>query len=224
MKIITIDNKLSKICPNIQLGCIQYTATVKKENKELWEEISNIAKNIESSMVIEDIAKEKNIYNSRQLYKKLGKEPNRYRISSESLLRRILQKKGLYKINNIVDCNNLISITSKFSVGSYDVDKIGQNLTLKIGSKLDSYKGIGKDIINTENLPVFADENGAYGSPTSDSERAMITDNTKNILTVLISFENDNLENHMKNAIEILEKYANAKNIETNISEVKGEQ
>lgn len=219
MKKITISNELLKICPNIQLGCIQYSADVEKGSKELWKEIDKVIKKLEKSMTVEDIAKEKNIKDSRELYKKIGKDPHRYRISSEALLRRILQGKGLYKINNIVDVNNLISINSKLSVGSYDIDKLGEELTFRIEKKEETYKGIGKDTVNTENLPVFSDEFGAYGSPTSDSEKAMITNETKNILTVLIAFSDEaNLEYHINNAIEILKNYVGAKNIEFYIS------
>lgn len=219
MKKIKIDKELLDICPNIQLGCIQYTAKIEKDNKDLWKEISNEIKNIEKEMKIEDIAKEKNISDSRDMYRRLGKDPHRYRVSSEALIRRIVQGKGLYKINNVVDCNNLISIVSKFSVGSYDIDKLGEELTFRIGKKGESYKGIGKDIINIENIPVFSDENGPYGSPTSDSEKAMITNKTNNILTILISFsDNSNLEENMDKAIDLLETYVEAKNIEKYIA------
>lgn len=219
MKKIKIDNELLSVCPKLQLGCIQYTADVEKGSKELWNEISNTIKDIKANMTLADIPKEKNISNSRELYRKIGKDPHRYRISSEALLRRILQGKGLYKINNVVDANNLISIISKLSVGSYDVDKLGQELTFRIGKKGESYKGIGKEIINTENLPVFSDEFGTYGSPTSDSEKAMINNDSKNILTVLIAFSDDaNLENYMKKAVEILQSYVGAKNIDIDIS------
>lgn len=223
MKKIVINNELSRICPEIQLGCIQYKVNVDKENEELWKKISDVIKDIESNMTLDDISKEKNISDSRELYRKIGKDPHRYRISSEALIRRILQGKGLYKINNVVDANNLISIISKLSVGSYDIDKLGEELTFRIGKKGENYKGIGKDIINIENLPVFSDEFGAYGSPTSDSEKAMITSDSKNILTVLIAFsDNAKLEYYIKEAVEILEKYVGAKNIETYL--LKGNQ
>ena len=222
MKKIKIDNELLKVCPEIQLGCIQYSANVVKENRELWNQINTIINEISQDMTIDEIGSQKNIKDSRELYRKIGKDPHRYRISSEALIRRILQGKGLYKVNNVVDANNLISIISKLSVGSYDIDKLGNELSFRIGKKGESYKGIGKDIINTENLPVFADEKGAYGSPTSDSEKAMITSNSKNILTVLIAFSNDSgLEEYMTRAVEILKNYIGAKNVETYISKAE---
>ena len=170
MKIISIDKKLLDVCPNLQLGCINYSVNVEKGNEELWDEINKEISKITNNMTMEDVYKQKNIESSRNLYKLIGKDPHRYRVSSEALIRRIVQGKGLYKINNVVDANNLISIISKLSVGSYDTDKLGENLIFRIGKKGESYKGIGKDIVNTENLPVFSDEFGAYGSPTSDSD------------------------------------------------------
>lgn len=219
MKNIKIDEELTSICPKIQLGCIQYSVNVEKGSKELWDEINKEISKIEKNYTIEDINKEKNIADSREVYRSIGKDPHRYRISSEALLRRILQGKGLYKINNVVDANNLISIISKFSVGSYDIDKLGEILTFRVGKEGETYKGIGKDIINIENLPVFSDENGAYGSPTSDSEKAMITNDTKNVLTVIIAFSDEvDLENHINCFVNILDKYVGAKNILTNIT------
>lgn len=224
MKIISIDKKLLEVCPNLQLGCINYSVNVEKGNEELWDEINKEISKITNNMTMEDVYKQKNIESSRNLYKLIGKDPHRYRVSSEALIRRIVKGKGLYKINNVVDANNLISIISKLSVGSYDTDKLGENLIFRIGEKGESYKGIGKDIVNTENLPVFSDEFGAYGSPTSDSEKAMITNDTKNVLTVLIAFSDDaGLEQYMSEATKILEKYVGAKNISTYISKAEKE-
>ena len=224
MKTINIDKKLLEVCPNLQLGCINYSVNVEKGNEELWGEINKQISKITKSMTMEDVYKQKNIEDSRNLYKSIGKDPHRYRVSSEALIRRIVQGKGLYKINNVVDVNNLISIISKLSVGSYDTDKLGENLIFRIGKKGESYKGIGKDIVNTENLPVFSDEFGTYGSPTSDSEKAMITNDTKNVLTVLIAFSDDaGLEQYMSEATNILENYVGAKNISTYISKAEKE-
>ena len=92
MEKIRIGNDLLSLCPKIQLGCIQYTADVEKGSKELWKEITDTINKIKTNMTLADIPQEKNISDSRELYRKIGKDPHRYRISSEALLRRILQK------------------------------------------------------------------------------------------------------------------------------------
>ena len=112
--------------------------------------------------------------------------------------------------------NNLISIRSGFSVGSYDAARIGEELTFRIGREGETYKGIGKDQVNIEHLPVLADEAGAVGSSTSDSERAMITEEAQEVLTLIYSFSpGDELERALEYGKEYLEKYAGASDVES---------
>ena len=65
-----------------------------------------------------------------QAYKRLGKDPNRYRPSAEALRRRILRGLPLYKIDTLVDIVNLVSIRSGYSIGGFDADKIVGGLEL----------------------------------------------------------------------------------------------
>lgn len=95
-----------------------------------------------------------NIKESRMAYKAFGKDPSRLRVSSEALIRRIRAwGKGLYEVNTVVDVNNLISIESGFSVGSYDTANIEEELVFRVGREGETYKGIGKEEINIESLP-----------------------------------------------------------------------
>lgn len=211
---VLIDKQLKEEC-NVNLGCIFYKTNVIKTNKELWEYIEKeVINNVKEMFNLENLTEQINIKTSRKAYKALGKEPSRYRVSSEALIRRILQGKGLYRINNVVDTNNLISIETGYSVGSYDLENLHGNINFRIGNIGEKYQGIGKEMINIENLPVFADDFGAYGSPTSDSTRAMITEKSKDILTVLISFNGmEGLEKSIDIAKKYLTKYANAEDI-----------
>ena len=120
----------------------------------------------------------------------------------------------------MVDVNNLISIESGFSVGSYDTANIEDVLVFRTGRQGETYKGIGKENVNIENLPVLADEKGAIGSSTSDSERAMITENAKEVLTLIYSFsDNQDLEKALEYGKKYLEKYAGAVDVESWIVE-----
>lgn len=213
---VLIDKQLKEEC-NVNLGCIFYKTNVIKTNKELWEYIEKeVINNVKEMFNLENLTEQINIKTSRKAYKALGKEPSRYRVSSEALIRRILQGKGLYRINNVVDTNNLISIETGYSVGSYDLENLHGNINFRIGNIGEKYQGIGKEMINIENLPVFADDFGAYGSPTSDSTRAMITENSKYILTVLISFNGiEELEKSIDIAKKYLTKYAGAEDIQS---------
>lgn len=213
-----ISDKLKEVCPQMTLGCIQANVKIKTSSEELLEEIEKYSESLIEKITLEDVASLDRIKDAREVYKKLGKAPSKYRVSSEALMRRILQKKGLYKINNIVEINNLISIKSVFSVGSYNVKNIKAPICLTVGEEGQKYKGIGKDLVNIENLPVLCDQISTFGSPTSDSERAMITKDVEEIIMCIYSFSGKNeLESYLEEAKKLLIKYADASNISITI-------
>ncbi|HQK53663.1 MAG TPA: phenylalanine--tRNA ligase beta subunit-related protein [Sedimentibacter sp.] len=215
---IYISEKLKNACSAVVLGCIQATVCLKEIDKNLFEEINIFCRQVNESTSMEQIADMPEIIDAREAYKSLGKSPSRYRVSSEALLRRVVQGKGLYQINNVVDINNLVSLKSHYSVGTYDLDKLKPPIYFTVGGEGQTYKGIGKELINIENMPVFADSAGNFGGPTSDSERAMITMNTTKILMNIISFSGDKgIEEYMNYASELLAKYAEGKEIITGI-------
>jgi DNA/RNA-binding domain of Phe-tRNA-synthetase-like protein len=212
MKHLQIDPEMKALWQATRVGCFQYKVQVEKKNEEMWRYLKkDIFKKTKDAIFDFGVNEIPNIKESRQAYKAFGKDPSRYRVSSEALIRRIGQGKGLYEVNTVVDVNNLISIQSGFSVGSYDADKIGEELIFRVGRDKETYKGIGKDEIKIDGLPVLADADGAIGSSTSDSERAMITEEASEVLTLIYSFsDNQDLERAMEYGKEYLEKYAGA--------------
>ncbi|OOM75429.1 B3/4 domain protein [Clostridium puniceum] len=217
---ISICEELKKVCPQMTLGCIQAHVTVENSSDSLLKEINNYCDLLKKEIHIEALSTLPRIKAGREVYKKLGKAPSKYRLSSEALIRRILQGKDIYKINNIVDINNLISLQSKFPVGSYDIKNLHSPILLMIGKEGEQYKGIGKELINIDNLPVLTDSISSFGSPTSDSERAMITYNVNEILICVYSFSGKtDIETFLKYGIKLLEKHAAGSDIEAQIIE-----
>lgn len=220
-KNLVIDSRMKELWPAVRVGCLQYQVQVERKNPELWaylkKEIYKKAKDAIFDYGVNEIP---NIKESRAAYKAFGKDPSRYRVSSEALIRRIGQGKGLYEVNTVVDVNNLISIESGFSVGSYDAARMGEDLVFRIGEAGETYKGIGKEEIKIDALPVLADEQGAIGSSTSDSERAMITEDAQEVLTLIYSFsDNRDLEKALESGRRYLEQYAKASGIQSWIVE-----
>ena len=215
-KELRIDEEMKKLWPATRVGCLQYRVKVEKKNEELWEYLKkDIFRKTKDEIFDYGVNEIPNIKESRAAYKAFGKDPSRYRVSSEALIRRIGQGKGLYEVNTVVDVNNLISIESGFSAGSYDVEKLGDRLVFRIGKKGETYQGIGKDEVNIEALPVLSDEEGAIGSSTSDSRRAMITEDAREVLTLIYSFsDNQDLEKAMESGKKYLEAYAEAEDIQ----------
>lgn len=220
-KELKIDSKMKEKWPYVRIGCLQYQVKVEKKNEDLWEYLKKeIFRKVKDDIFDYGVGEIPNVKESRAAYKAFGKEPSRYRVSSEALIRRIGQGKGLYEVNTVVDVNNLISLESGFSAGSYDLAHVGELLEFRLGESGECYKGIGKETVNIENLPVLADEKGAIGSTTSDSERAMIRESSREVLTLIYSFSNNNdLEKALEYGKTYLEKYAGAKETETWIVE-----
>ena len=161
-----------------------------------------------------------NLDESRKAYKAFGKDPGRFRVSSESLYRRVRQGKALYQIHSVVDANNLVSLETGFSLGSYDTARIGADIVFRLGKAGEVYPGIGKDDIALENMPLLADGEGAFGSPTSDSTRAMITQETRSCLTVVFSFSaRSKLEEALALTVKRFGQYANPSHAESFIIE-----
>lgn len=213
---ISISAALKHALPVLALGCISGTLRVEQHHDSLWQEIDAFLVQLAASYKIGELGTIPQIAAMRSAYKALGKDPSRYRGSAEALLRRVLSGKGLYRVNNVVAINNLVSLQSLLPAGSYDLGNVNPPIELRIGAAGESYKGIGKDELNIENLPVFADVNGPFGSPTSDSERAMIRLESSNVLMVIFSFSGPrDLERWTTAASHLLQRYADAQQIET---------
>ena len=215
---IKISDQLKSKWNNIAIGSLQANVVVKQSDDLLIKKLDAACNDFATSHKVEDISKLQVIADSRKAYKAIGKDPARYRLSSEALLRRIVKEKGIYKINNIVDINNLLSITSYYSICAFDISKLQAPVIFTVGTKEDEYYGIGRGLLNIENLPVFEDQIGKFGSPTSDSERVKITNETSSVSMNIISFSGvADLELHLKQLKELLIQFADAENVESRI-------
>ncbi len=121
---------------------------------------------------------------ARTLYKALGIDPTKTRPSNEALLRRALKGDTLYRINTLVDALNLVSLREQLPFGLYDLDRVKPPVVLRRGKAGEGYEGIRKGFVNVEARPVLVDAEGAFGNPTSDSARTMITLDARNALVV----------------------------------------
>jgi DNA/RNA-binding domain of Phe-tRNA-synthetase-like protein len=142
---------------------------------------------------------------ARRLYHRLGMDPSKHRPSSEALVRRILQGKGLFQVNTAVDAANLASIHYGRPVGLYDAGRIEafvepddprrRRVILRRGIEGEEYPGIGKERIHLAERPTLVDRAGPFGNPSSDSDRTKVTLDTRSILFVLFEPADEAAEN-----------------------------
>ncbi len=212
---ITISNQIYDVCP--QFVSIQFECNVINTdfNASLWHEIETFTNEYRKNNQIKDINKFRPILATRNAYKKLGKDPNRYRPSAEALRRRILKDVELYKINTLVDAINLISLKTGYSIGGFDASLIQGSLELGVGQKEEKFEAIARGFLNIEGLPVYRDSVGGIGTPTSDEERTKINSNTNKLLMLLNAYSgNDGLEEAIEYAKYVLIKYLGAEAME----------
>lgn len=208
---IRIDDKLRNILPQFTVGVVSFTCKVNKTDK-LDSFIEKLQEEVRNKYILTDVLKIPQILAARNGYKKLGKDPSRYRLAVESLFRRIVKGNYLYRINDVVDIGNILSLKTKRSVAVLDQDKIIGDVLIRVGQD-EPYEGIGRGKINIENIPAYCDEIGPFGTPTSDTERTMITDSTKNVLVFIISFEgNSHLEEDINLCVSLYKEYAEGDN------------
>jgi DNA/RNA-binding domain of Phe-tRNA-synthetase-like protein len=134
---------------------------------------------------VETLAESEPVRAVRAMFREWGMDPSKYRPSSEALLRRVVQGKGLYRVSNVVDIGNLGSIETGWPYGCYDRAKITAPFALRHGAAGEKYEGIGKQIWHLESRPVLADSQGPFGSPISDSTRSMITESATQVMIVI---------------------------------------
>ncbi|MBP9016488.1 MAG: hypothetical protein KBG17_01925 [Paludibacteraceae bacterium] len=217
---IIISELIRRACPQLTLSIITCEVENSETPLDLWQEIEEEMEKISSIFTLENIKTRPEISATRQVYKKLGKDPNRYRPSAEALYRRICKGVGIQRVNTLVDIINLISIRSGFSIGGFDAEKIQGDLQLEVGTANDIFQAIGRGILNVEGLPLFKDAAGGIGTPTSDNERTKLTMETRRLLMIINGYSGEKgLQEASEQAKMLLEKYAEAK--EVNITFVK---
>jgi DNA/RNA-binding domain of Phe-tRNA-synthetase-like protein len=121
----------------------------------------------------------------RTMYKKVGIDPTKTRPSNEALLRRVRKGDTIPRINSAVDIVNWCSLEFQLPYGLYDLSKVSGSVTMRLGAEGESYPGIRKDDVNVSGRITVADTIGAFGNPTSDSARTMVTPAATELLVVV---------------------------------------
>ena len=141
--------------PGLCLGCLVHEVEVEPSRPDCQDYLDNeLAPRLVARMEGEPLAQWPNLGPSRAGCKACGKDPGRYRISSEALYRRLKQGKGLYAINSVVDANNIASLETGFSLGSYTLANLRGDITFRLCELDDKvlYKSDGMPTYHLANI------------------------------------------------------------------------
>ncbi len=212
---ICIDTSIRTACPAAALGCLTARVYTRPSESGLLALLEQEERRL-SVRTVAKIGENAAVSATRNAYRAFGKDPHRYRNSAEAMMRRLAQGKGLYTINNVVEINNLLSLQSGYSMGTYDREHLCGTLSWRVGREGETYPGIGKDAINLYGLPVLCDAQGPFGNPSSDGTRAMITQETKDLFFCIYAFDGtERLPALLAQASGLFSAHARAENIET---------
>ncbi|HTZ99344.1 MAG TPA: phenylalanine--tRNA ligase beta subunit-related protein [Candidatus Aquilonibacter sp.] len=207
--------------PDVKLGVVEADgvrfALVDEALAALMDEICERKRR---EFTIESLAEGEPTRAVRAMFRAWGVDPSKYRPSSEALLRRVVQGKGLYRVSNLVDLGNLGSIETGWPYGCYDRARISPPIAFRHGASGETYEGIGKRTWHLEGRPVLADPAGPFGSPISDSTRSMIAEGVRDVLMVIYAPSgalDSALESAMSRLAERLTQFAGASPVQTEI-------
>lgn len=213
---ITISKQLKERVPHFSISAFTFTILEKNDPNQLSHQItdafSEVSKQYQSLYDIHNVVEIEKIKRTRDGYKKLGKDPSHTRPACEALVRRVLKNNSISRLGDAIDIGNLISILTMKSVCMVDLDKIEGNIYIRIGTKEDNYEGIHRGRINVSSLPLYCDAISPFGNPTSDTMRSAITTTTKNILIMLIHFDEE-IERDVATMLHSLHTYLQITNL-----------
>jgi DNA/RNA-binding domain of Phe-tRNA-synthetase-like protein len=171
---------------NVTLGVVEADGLrVSASDESLARLMDDVCERKRREFTVESLAEALPTRAVRAMFRAWDIDPSKYRPSSEALVRRVVQGKGLYRVSNVVDLGNVGSIETGWPFGCYDRARIHPPVAFRLGAAGESYEGIGKRVWHLEGRPVLADRDGPFGSPISDSTRTMVTESARDVLIVI---------------------------------------
>ena len=211
MKLTISSSILSKI-PTFNV--IAYTMDVEnKTTDEVSDYLSQLEKEYLNKYLPEEIVLIPRLKETRDGYKKLGKDPSHTRPATEALLRRFVKGSGIYRLGDIIDLGNILSLLTNRSVCVVDYNKLKGDILIRIGEKDEPFEAINRGSLNIYNLPVYVDDIGPFGTPTSDTNRTKVDETTNQIFIMIICFGTGDINDNEELLLDIYQKYAKATNI-----------
>jgi DNA/RNA-binding domain of Phe-tRNA-synthetase-like protein len=209
--------------PGVKLGVVETEGvSVAPSGAELLREMEEVCERLRKEFTVDTVAEAEAVTAVRAMFRRWGVDPSKYRPSSEALLRRVVQGKGLHNNSNVVDLSNLGSIETSWPYGLYNRANISPPIVFRHGATEEKYEGIGRRVWHLAGRPVLADVHRPFGSPISDSTRTQIEKGVTEVMTVLFapaSASNGAIQAAMEKQAKRLSLYAGATEARTQLIE-----
>jgi lysyl-tRNA synthetase class 2 len=184
--IFYIDGEVKKKFPGMKAGmAIIKDVEVHRESKELEKFKQEVLSRF-SGLKMVDIDNLPSIKAYREIFRAFSVDWHSRRPSVDALLRRVVQGKGLYRVNTLVDAYNLIVLESKIALGAFDYQRLSFPVILRLAEEGEKIVLLGetepKKIKRGE--MVYADQSRIMTLDLNyrDCDYTKITTNTKDVI------------------------------------------
>ncbi|MGE7091544.1 B3/B4 domain-containing protein [Lysinibacillus sp. NPDC048646] len=182
---VSLNPTLNTQHPELKIGIIHYTKIVVAQSPQMIKgRMQLYQENLYLEMQETPVTAQAGIAEWRQLWKKFGADPNRYRHSAESLMRRISKQNYVTPCQSGVDLNNFFSLQYEIPIGLYDLAYLKGNVEIALGNEETGYEGLNGRYNSLNNILYSRDEEGAFGSPFVDSKRTAVSETTTDALQI----------------------------------------
>ena len=182
---ITLNPNVASLIDQFKIGLIHYNKILVEDSPQMIKgRMQLYQENLFIEMQDQPVTERKGIREWRTIWKQLGGDPNRYRHSAESLMRRIGKQNYLTPFHSAVDLNNFFSLQYEMPIGIYDFRKLEGDINISLGTKDCGYEGLNGRYNSLENILTSGDQVGPFGSPYVDSARTAVSEATTEALQI----------------------------------------
>ncbi|WP_274308100.1 B3/4 domain-containing protein [Solibacillus daqui] len=182
---ISINETIFSKAEQLKIGLIHYSKITVAESPQMIKGRTQLyQENLFFELQESPVTERAGIKEWRQLWKTFGADPNRYRHSAESLMRRISKQNYLTPFHSAVDLNNFFSLQYELPIGIYDTSTIEGDIEISLGDENTGYEGLNGRFNALANILYSQDALGAFGSPFVDSKRTAVTEDTTDALQI----------------------------------------
>ena len=129
-----ISNDLKNLLPNFSV--IAYEIDFESDfdamnkSKEVDDYLEKLYALVSSKYNYDEITKIPKLKQTRDGYKKMGKDPSHNRPACEALLRRVVKGNNLYRLGDVIDLGNILSIETLRSVCVVDKERLVNDVVI----------------------------------------------------------------------------------------------
>jgi len=183
-----IDSTVYSKFPNLNIGYVLADIVNHKTHSYVDEQKTGLANHLKTCYEIDKTSYARNTTLElwRKVYEGFGVKPKTYPASVTSLVKRVVDGKGIWNISAVVDLYNCHSVMGLAPMGGYDVSNIEGDIVLRFGEEGETFLGLGaKEVVPvTTKQIVYADDKGVicWLWNHKDCQRTMITNDTTRAL------------------------------------------